>query len=689
MRPSRAVPALLAWLVLAASPRARAADAGAPAQPAPTAAPAPAAGTQAAPVAPVRPPAAAPAGPAHPDLPDALKAVVKTKKARFAGAWGGYDLRARGSVLALSPDGRRAACAGPGSPLRVWDLETGRQTRLLAPLDGVTATAFAPDGKHVASGAHDGAITVWDVETGKAERVLKRHQGEVSALAYSPDGKRVASGGEDMTVRVWDLGKGRGLVLHGHTEMVRALAWFHDGKQLASTGDDGTVRIWDLTKGRAVKVFGAGEGPECSALAVSPDGARLLVGREGVGVVRAEVETGEEQVLGAAARVLALGFSADGARELAVVSSQREVRLASTRDAAQAKLEIWGWEAEASEALSPISEADTGSLAAAFSKDGTRALTSASGLTVWDLVGAAATRRTLGHTARIEALAVSRDGAYVLSAAEDTTARLWDVFSGKERFTFGGHSKAVRAVAFSKDGTKALVADAMGLMRLFDVAKGTAEGYVGPQRGIVTATFAEDDKVVATASLERTATWDAATGKEIFSNWFPRIVTAVAVSADGKLAVATDLVDGTMMREVATGKVLRPLNRPDRIGRGVTLNRDGSLAAVVTSASDGAGPDALELWDTVQGKLLRAGRVTPGFKVLCFSDDAKLLLASAGDATVRMLATRTLKETDKVDLSANGEQPISAAFLPDGLSFLLGTSSGALQHYLIVADPAK
>ncbi|MGC4115943.1 MAG: hypothetical protein QM765_15425 [Myxococcales bacterium] len=350
---------------------------------------------------------------------------------------------------------------------------------------------------------------------------------------------------------------------------------------------------------------------------------------------------------------------------------------------------FWGWAAEASEALAPISEADPGSLAAAFSKDGERALTSAGGLTLWDLEGAKAVKRTLGHTGRIEALAVSRDGAWVLSAAEDTTARLWDVFSGKERFSFGGHSKAVRAVAFSKDGTKALVADAMGLMRLFDVSKGTMEGYVGPQRGIATATFGEDDKVVVTASLERTAMWEAATGKEIFSNWFPRIVTAVAVSADGKLAVATDLVDGTMMREVATGKVLKALNRPDRIGRGVTLNRDGSVAAVVTAARDGAGPDALELWDTAQGKLLRAGRVTPGFAVFGFSDDGKLLLASAGDASVRMFATRTLKETDKVDLAANGEQPTAAVFLPDGLSFLVGTSSGALQHYLIVADPAK
>ena len=669
----RLPPAALLLALLAA------ASAGA-AEQRPAAAPAP---------APVAGAAAQPAGPTHPDLPDSLRAVARTKKARFAGAWGGYGLRGAGAVLALSPDGRRAACAGPGTPLRVWDLETGKQTRLLAQQDGVTAACFAADGKHVASGAHDGTITLWDAETGRVSRVLRRHQGEVSALAFAPDGKRVASGGEDGTVRVWDLARGRGLVLHGHADLVRALAWFPGGTRLASASDDGTVRVWDLAKGRAARVVGANDGPEHAAVAVSPDGARLLVGREGVGVFTVDVATGEEKLLGPAARVLSVAFSADGERSLAAVSTAREVRLASSRDPSPAKLEFWAWQGESCQALTPLSGADEGSLAAAFSADGTRAVTAGGGLRVWDLAGGAAARRTLGHTARIEALAASRDGRWVLSVADDTTARMWEAFSGKERFVFDGHSQTVRAAAFSADGTRAVVGDTMGQFRLFDVAKGTVVGWLGPHRGIVTATFSDEDKVVVSASLERTAVWDVVTGKEVFSNWFPRIVTAVAVSADGKLALATDLVDGPNMREVATGKVLRSLKRPDRVARAVALNRDGSVAAIVTAPADGGGPDALELWDTVKGTLLRSARAVPGLQILCFSDDGKVMLVAGADGAVRVVATRTLKENDRVDLSANGEQPTAAVFAPDGLSFLLGTSSGAIQHYLIVADPAK
>ena len=56
---------------------------------------------------------------------------------------------------------------------------------------------------------------------------------------------------------------------------------------------------------------------------------------------------------------------------------------------------------------------------------------------------------------------------------------------------------------------------------------------------------------------------------------------------------------------------------------------------------------------------------------------------------MHLFSVKTLRETDRVDLQPNGEQPTAAAFSPDGLSFLVGTSVGALQHYLVVSDPSR
>ena len=526
------------------------------------------------------------------------------------------------------------------------------------------------------------------METGKLSRVFRRHQGEVSALCFSPDGKRLASGGEDATVRVWNLGQGRGLYLAGHADFVRSVAFFTDGNRVASASDDGTVRVWDLTRGRAVKVVGVSDGPEAVAVAVSPDGTRLLVGREGIGVRVVDVESGEERALGEAPRVLAVACSPDGERGLAVVSSALPVRPAASRDAGLAQIEIRSWVLATGEALPPWVDADEGLVAAAFSADGKRALTSGGGLTVWDVEKGTALRHTVGHTGRIEAVVVSRDGKLALSAADDGTARLWDAFSGKELRIFPDYSKVVRTLAFSPDGTRALVGDAVGLVQIWEVDRLEPAGAIGPHRGILAAAFA-DDKTVVSASLERTAVWELATGKEVFSNWFPRIVNAVALSADGSLALAADLVDGPLMRETATGRVLKPLRRPERVVRSLALTRDGAVAALLTSPAQGSGPDALEIWDTAQGKLLRLARAPTGLKLLSFSEDGRLLLGASPDASVHLFAVKTLRETDRLDLQANAEMPTAAAFAPDGLSFLVGTSVGALQHYLIVSDPYR
>lgn len=620
-------------------------------------------------------------------LPEALKGLARTRKARFAGAWGGYQLRASGPVLAVSADGLRAATAGPGSPPRLWELSSGRQVRLFEAHDGATSLAFSPDGHRLAGGAPDGTISVWDAESGRLLRAFRRHQGEVTSLAFSPDGRRLASGGEDGTVRLWSLGQGRGLLLAGHGDVVRALAFFEEGGRLASASDDGTVRVWDLAKGRVARVIGSAGAAEAVALAVAPGGERLLVGREGGAVQLAEVGSGSVREIGAAARVLAVAFAAGGEQAVAAVSGARELRPLGARDSGPARVELRAWSASGGAALPLLGELDERARAVAFSKDGRIAVASGAGLAVWNLASGERPRRTQGHTAAIEAVVASPDGRRALTGAADSTARLWDVASGKEVAAFSGHAPVVRALAFSPGGGRALVGDAMGLIRLWDLDAGAPVVSVGPHRGVVAVAFAEEGRL-ASASLERIAVWDAS-GKEIGSSWFPRLATAVALSADGRVALADELGDGPRVREVSGGRVLCSLARPGRTVRSLALSRDGARAALVSGPAAGGGPEALELWDAREGRMVLVGRAPPGLRLLAFSSDGKLLLGAGADNALRLYVVKSLREADRFELHANGEAPTAADFAPDGLSFLVGTSVGALQHYLLVADPQR
>ncbi len=120
--------------------------------------------------------------------------------------WRQFEVDPRGITgVTFSPDSSKLATSGPG-PLRIWEVESGRQiARLGEENGGSAALAFAPDGSMLAVAAWDGSILVWDLKTGQPRETLNGHHGQILALAWSPDGKTLASGGYDSTVRIWNL----------------------------------------------------------------------------------------------------------------------------------------------------------------------------------------------------------------------------------------------------------------------------------------------------------------------------------------------------------------------------------------------------------------------------------------------------------------------------------------------------
>jgi WD40 repeat protein len=59
------------------------------------------------------------------------------------------------------------------------------------------------------------------------------------------------------------------------------------------------------------------------------------------------------------------------------------------------------------------------------------------------------------------------DGARVLTAGEDKTARVWDAIRGDLLAVFAGHEDWVRAAVFSPEGRRVLTASGDGTARLW------------------------------------------------------------------------------------------------------------------------------------------------------------------------------------------------------------------------------
>ncbi len=59
-----------------------------------------------------------------------------------------------------------------------------------------------------------------------------------------------------------------------------------------------------------------------------------------------------------------------------------------------------------------------------------------------------------GHEEQVWTAIFSPDGARIVTASTDRTARIWDAGTGAEIAVLRGHEKVVRTAAFSPDGTR-------------------------------------------------------------------------------------------------------------------------------------------------------------------------------------------------------------------------------------------
>jgi RNA polymerase sigma factor (sigma-70 family) len=158
-----------------------------------------------------------------------------------------------------------------------------------------------------------------------------------------------------------------------------------------------------------------------------------------------------------------------------------------------------------------------------------------------------------GHTDEPLCAAFSPGGMNLLeillaTGSADKTARIWDAFTGKEKFTLKGHADAVVVVEFSADAKTLATGGKDGTVKLWDMVTGKEIATLKGHDVVRCLAFSPDGKSLASGGDDRTIrVWDTVTGKER---------TALKGHTDAIAAVRFNR-DGTLLASAGADKTVR------------------------------------------------------------------------------------------------------------------------------------
>ncbi|MCC7205916.1 MAG: hypothetical protein IT323_01330, partial [Anaerolineae bacterium] len=567
---------------------------------------------------------------------------------RYAGEHSGWV-----TGVAFSPDGRLVLSGDANGLAVLWDAATQRpRYRLEGHRGAISQALFSPDGLKALTAAADGSLTVWDVRTGQALHRLEWHNAPVTACAFSPDGQIIASGAQDGLILVWDVNTG-GVInrLRGHAAAITGLAFRSPGnaqRTLLSSSLDGSIREWDT--GQEVQLHQG-------ALILSPLGLAVLPGQSDilfytrfwVGLYDPDRTVMKRLAYSPWGAVSAVAVSPDG-RRLLIGHSGGALTL---ENLAVTDL-VQHYQADAPVIWTDLSP--DGRFLLAGSMSGGAAI-------VWDLATGGEVWR-LNGLENIVTGGFSPDGKQMLIASSDWLAgtanvdyALVDAATGRTLHTLVGHEYAYRSHVFDHDGGTLYTGsfawgagfadkEGQGELIAWDVATGALVRRFDVSAAVPGMALSPDGSLLMATAMTfgPMKLLDTATGKVIreFSDLrnMPGDEAAAGVPAGGyaviwgpdERTVIYGSVSGDLVQlDVESGEALRVFHGHDKPAFGLALSPDGRYLL----SGDAGSPGQVILWDYASGQELRRflGHSAPVVRVL-FSPDGRSAFSAGYDGVI-------------------------------------------------------
>jgi WD40 repeat protein len=264
----------------------------------------------------------------------------------------------------------------------------------------------------------------------------------------------------------------------------------------------------------------------------------------------------------------------------------------------------------------------------------------------------------LGHSDVISTVIFSPDGRYIVSGAWDATVKLWDADTGREMGTFLGHTGRVEALAISPCGNLFASASTDGI-RIWDIR--TGKEFIRLEERAFSLAFGSDGATLYTASLNGMKIWDVRKRKII------KVITNQSVSyasfskSNNYIAY---VADGIHILDTATGLTTTMGNN---LITTIALSKDGKHIAC------GSWDGTIELWDIESKKGPEKFQAHPDkINAITFSNDSRYIVTASADNKIALWDIRNINNNksffghtagvNAIDFSADDRFIISASF---------------------------
>ncbi|WP_155395974.1 NB-ARC domain-containing protein [Methanosarcina mazei] len=289
-------------------------------------------------------------------------------------------------------------------------------------------------------------------------------------------------------------------------------------------------------------------------------------------------------------------------------------------------------------------------------------------LKVWDLKKGEEITTLRGHNDFVMAVSVTHDGKCAVSASYDGILKIWNLEKGEEITTFKAHEGHISTVAITPDGKYAVSASYIdpelceGTLKVWDLERKKEKTLLkGHNDLVMSVSVTPDGKYAISASRDRTLkVWDLEREEEeVTFKGHKDCVYAVAITSDGKYAVSASHDETIKVWDLERKKEKTTLKGHEGHVYTIAVTPKGKYAIL---AKDDR---ILKVWDLDKGteKTTLEGHVGT-VNAVAITPDGKYAVSGSEDGTLKIWDLE--KKEEETKLKAHDTDVNAVAFTPDG-----------------------